>query len=314
MFQATLFGHDHLAQVVNVASVPQRSPFRYPGGKTWLVPRIRHWLASPVRNQYGLRPERPAEFVEPFAGGGIVSLTVAAERLADHVTMAELDPDVSAVWSTALDPEGAEWLANRILTFDLTLSHVKETLNQSPSDTRDRAFQTILKNRVYHGGILAPGSGLIKQGEAGRGLASRWYPQTLARRIRQIAVLRDRISFIQGDGLDVTADYITRQDAVIFLDPPYTVRGRGKRAGKRLYTYCDLDHERLFDLAAQTQGDFLMTYDDAPEVRRLAYAHNFDVRAIPMKNTHHAKMNELLMGHDLSWVFQEADITHDIED
>ena len=24
--------------VVNVASVQQRSPFRYPGGKTWLVP------------------------------------------------------------------------------------------------------------------------------------------------------------------------------------------------------------------------------------------------------------------------------------
>ena len=30
---------------VNVASVPQRSPFRYPGGKTWLVPYVRSWLA-----------------------------------------------------------------------------------------------------------------------------------------------------------------------------------------------------------------------------------------------------------------------------
>ena len=26
-----------IGRVVNVASVPQRSPFRYPGGKTWLV-------------------------------------------------------------------------------------------------------------------------------------------------------------------------------------------------------------------------------------------------------------------------------------
>jgi len=24
--------------IVNVAMVPQRSPFRYPGGKTWLIP------------------------------------------------------------------------------------------------------------------------------------------------------------------------------------------------------------------------------------------------------------------------------------
>ena len=28
-------------KVVNVASVPQRSPLRYPGGKTWLVPARR---------------------------------------------------------------------------------------------------------------------------------------------------------------------------------------------------------------------------------------------------------------------------------
>ena len=31
---------------VNVASVPQRSPLRYPGGKTWLVPEIRKYLAG----------------------------------------------------------------------------------------------------------------------------------------------------------------------------------------------------------------------------------------------------------------------------
>ena len=31
---------------VNVASVPQRSPFRYPGGKTWFVPVFRDWIES----------------------------------------------------------------------------------------------------------------------------------------------------------------------------------------------------------------------------------------------------------------------------
>jgi hypothetical protein len=45
-------------KIVNVASVPHRSPFRYPGGKTWLVPRVRRWLLSP--------PKRPNEFIELF--------------------------------------------------------------------------------------------------------------------------------------------------------------------------------------------------------------------------------------------------------
>jgi len=76
-------------KIVNVASVKHRSPFRYPGGKTWLVPRVRRWLLSFATP--------PTEFFEPFAGGAIVGLTVAAEALADHVTLVELDEEIAAV-------------------------------------------------------------------------------------------------------------------------------------------------------------------------------------------------------------------------
>ncbi|MBN2594284.1 MAG: hypothetical protein JXA81_12320, partial [Sedimentisphaerales bacterium] len=50
--QPSLFDEDiatsklRRSKVVNVASVPLRSPFRYPGGKTWLVPYVRQWLSS----------------------------------------------------------------------------------------------------------------------------------------------------------------------------------------------------------------------------------------------------------------------------
>jgi hypothetical protein len=40
-----------MTEPVNVASVPQRSPFRYPGGKTWLIPYIRSWLASTYEHE-----------------------------------------------------------------------------------------------------------------------------------------------------------------------------------------------------------------------------------------------------------------------
>lgn len=40
LFEET-FENRSLDKVINVATVPLRSPFRYPGGKTWLVPRIR---------------------------------------------------------------------------------------------------------------------------------------------------------------------------------------------------------------------------------------------------------------------------------
>ena len=44
--QPYLFPKYYFDRPVNVASVPQRSPFRYPGGKTWLIPHIRRWLTS----------------------------------------------------------------------------------------------------------------------------------------------------------------------------------------------------------------------------------------------------------------------------
>lgn len=290
MEQLSFIGAPRLGSIVNVAMVPQRSPFRYPGGKTWLVPRVREWLAN--------RPAPPAEFIEPFAGGGIISLTVAFERLAQHVTMVELDAQVAAVWRTIIDGD-AQWLAERIANFDLTPEAVAEVLDEPAFTLPDQAFQTILKNRVNRGGILANGAGRIKHGENGKGLRSRWYPQTLKQRILDIVSVRERISFCEGDGLAVMRDQLSRADAVCFIDPPYTAGG--KRAGSRLYSHAILDHEELFRVAAQFAGDFLMTYDNAAELYDLARQYNFDTQLVAMKSTHHAEMTELLIGRDLAW-------------
>lgn len=294
MIQSTFVDEtEQTGQIINVASVPQRSPFRYPGGKTWLIPYVRQWIRS---------FDRPlVHFVEPFAGGGIVSLTVAAENLADHVTMVELDAPVSAVWHTIFnDSGGAEWLAEAIINFPFSPSSVADILHQSPTTHRDLALVTIVKNRVNRGGILAPGAGQVKHGENGKGLASRWYPETLRRRILALSFLRSRVTFIQGDGFTVLHKYASEPNTAFFLDPPYSAGG--KRAGTRLYNHNEINHAELFQIAASLSGPFLMTYDNAHEVHALAEHQGFATRAIPMKNTHHATMSELLLSRDLSWI------------
>lgn len=288
--QYSLLDASQREAIVNVASVPHRSPFRYPGGKTWLVPSIRKWLSS--------LPAKPCELIEPFAGGGIVGLTAVFEALAQKVLLVELDAEVASVWQSILNGQG-EWLADRIVNFPLTPETVQSELAAEPTSVRDKAFKTILRNRVNHGGRLAPGSGILKYGENGKGLASRWYPQTLKNRILSIQKIRDKIQILHGDGLDVLRAGASRTDAVFFIDPPYTAAG--KRAGARLYTHYELDHEELFSVAATLTGDFLMTYDNAEGVVALAKKHNFAVKAIPMKNTHHAEMTELLIGRNLDW-------------
>jgi len=278
---------------VNVSSVPQRSPFRYPGGKTWFVPYVRSWLKS--------RPRKPVRLAEPFAGGAIVSLTAAFESLAGQSVFSEMDGAVAAVWRVMLNGR-AEWLAKKIESFKLTENHVREELKIAASTVPELAFQTLLRNRVQRGGIMAPGAGLVKTGEANRGIASRWYPETLARRIREINARKDRLVFIQGDGLALIAEHAEDEDTVFYVDPPYTV------AAKRLYTCWQVDHEALFAQMQRVRGDFLMTYDNTAEVRGLARRFGFASRPIAMKNTHHKKMTELLIGRDLSWLNDLSDV------
>jgi DNA adenine methylase len=271
----------------NVASVKQLSPFRYPGGKTWLVPEVRRWMMTSKRT--------PSVFCEPFAGGAMAGLTVAAEGLAEHVFLGELDADVAAVWKTIFSGKQADvdWLKKQILDFDVNLENVRAILDANPKAARSLAFRTIVRNRMQRGGIMAAGAGLVKAGEAGRGLNSRWYPETLGTRIDALFSIRDRVTFEQVDAFEAVKRYAKDADAFFFIDPPYTAGG--KNAGKRLYTHNELNHEELFKLMASVKGSVMLTYDDAPEVRALAEKHGFHVEPVPMKNTHHALIRELLI-------------------
>ena len=143
---------------------------------------------------------------------------------------------------------------------------------------------------------MAPGAGLVKAGENGRGLSSRWYPETLARRMRDIHAVRGRFSFIEGDGFELIEKYIDEERAMFFVDPPYTV------AAKRLYNHWEIDHRRLFQLLADAKGEVLLTYDNTREVEELAANYGFETHPVAMKNTHHAKMTELLIGKNLDWL------------
>jgi DNA adenine methylase len=273
--------------IVNVATVPIRSPFRYAGGKTWLVPQVRSWLKK--------RGGIDKELLEPFAGGGIVSLTAIFEGLVKRTIMVELDDDVAAVWEVVTSDE-ALWLAERIMNFELTPESAKEAIGQGNYSLRDKAFATIVKNRVNRGGILAEGASFVKHGENGKGIRSRWYPSTLKQRILEIYRQREKICFIHHNAFDVLRCNEARSDIVYFIDPPYV------KAGGRLYRHSEIDHLALFEQANRLRGDFLMTYDDHPEICELAQGYQFELRRVPMKNTHHAEKYELLIGRDLSWL------------
>lgn len=279
MNQLTLFG-----EVVDTSPVQMRSPFRYPGGKSWFVPRLRQWIGS--------MEQKPKLLIEPFAGGGSIGLTAAFEDLAERVIMAELDPQIAAVW-LAIFSRDAKQLADMILHFPFSPEAVAAQLAKEPENRVERAFNTILLNRVNRGGVMAGGAGMIKSGENGKGLSSRWYPETLAKRIIDIGEVKDKISFYASHAFTVIAHNLTNPEAVFFIDPPYTAGG--KNAGARLYNYYEIDHDELFRLCSFISGDFIMTYDNNTEVKALAHKYRFATEEIAMRNAHNAPMTELII-------------------
>ena len=270
---------------VNVATVPQRSPLRYPGGKTWLIPHVRAWLSQTER--------KPEVLVEPFAGGGIVSLTAVMEGLTERCVLSEIDPEVASFWKAAL------WHSDELIEcvheFVPTRENVAKLNDETPTSVVRRGFRTLVLNRTRRGGILANGASLARAGEGGKGVKSRWYPDTISRRLNAISDYADRIEFIEADGLDILQKKTCGSDSktVVFVDPPYTAAGKG--AGKRLYNHNQLDHRELFTRLGQTGADFLMTYDQSHEIIDLIRRNSFQVKRVNMKNTHHDQIWELLI-------------------
>lgn len=270
---------------VNVASVPQRSPLRYPGGKTWLIPHVEAWLS---------RHDRPHRWLlEPFCGGGIVSLSAVMEGWVGHCVMAEIDRDVAALWHAVLR-HGTD-LSRMVKQFKISRDAVEALSRVVPADVLEHGFRTLVLNRTRRGGILAPGAAFTKNGENGKGVASRWYPETIANRIEAISAHADRIRFMEGSGMDLLEVMLGAGDRsiAVFADPPYTAGG--KRAGRRLYAHHAIDHARLFAMLDDSSAEFLMTYDEAPEIVDLIRKHEFRAVRVLMKNGHHNKIPELVI-------------------
>jgi len=279
---------------VNVAQVPQRSPFRYPGGKTWLIPVLRQWLQH-------LPPSGRRTFLEPFAGGATATLLAIMEHYSMQAAFCEVDREVASVWSCAVSEQGLE-LAAQVETFQLNRKRVGQLFKKAQEcpAPANQALAVIVRNRIQRGGVMAPGAGRIKSGENEHGLASRWYPATLAQRLRAIHAVRDQLQFTAGDGFRLLQHFQRRTGAAAFVDPPYYGEG------KRLYAHGDIDHRQVFTALRDFSGDFLLTYDDAPQIRAWVAEFGLAAVAVNVKTTHHTVKRELLISRQLGWLVASA--------
>lgn len=237
------------------------SPLRYPGGKARLANFVKLLM---MRNRLV-----GTEYVEPYAGGASVALSLLFEEYASHIHINDLSRSLYAFWRCALDD--TEALCARIThaRFDVDEWDKQRAVQSEPdADDLDLAFSAFFLNRTSRSGIIS-GSGII----GGRDQVGAWkmharfHPENLVRRIRKIGRFRSRITLTCVDARDYLIDNLPEigDNCFVYLDPPYYLKG------SHLYEnfYEHEHHAEIAQLVQELKVPWIVSYDAVSPIKTL---------------------------------------------
>jgi site-specific DNA-adenine methylase len=242
---------------------------------TALYPGRKHDFVKHAAKYFRLHPCRT--LLEPFAGSAVTGFSLLYARIVESLILVEKDETVVCLLNGMLtDPN----LAERFAAFECTRENVRQVLAQETG-----AFQYLVRSRVsnrakWWGGLRTD-------------IACRWCPDVVVPNLRRVYEMRDRITLIHGDGLEVMQAHAADESVGCFADPAYTADSTSK--GHTIYRHHRIDHKRLFSILSNWRGPWLMTQDNCRLVRRLALCHRFQTRRVRMNNSDNVIMHELVI-------------------
>lgn len=238
------------------------SPLRYPGGKS----KLARFLAEEIKYQAG---DRKIIYVEPFAGGAGAALTLLMTSKVDRIWINDLDPAIYTFWKIAVFD--TDRLINKIKKTKVTINTWKRQkliYKSKNTDDLDLAFATFFLNRTNRSGIIEGGpiGGMNQSGNWKIG--ARFNKEGLIERLSAIKKYRNVIKVTNKDGIKLIESIQSRvnwNNHFIFIDPPYIEKGQ------LLYLnhYKKDDHENLARFIKDSKLNWVMTYDDVSDIRKL---------------------------------------------
>lgn len=237
------------------------SPLRYPGGKSRIAPLIKLIIQN---------LEQPVTYIEPFAGGAGVALSLLLEGIVKQVVINDYDKAIYSFWRAL--KESPQTMIELIQHTPLTIEewHRQKEIysTQNKRYSIELGFSAFYLNRTNRSGILSAGPiGGYKQ-DGNYTMSVRFNRDTLVQRIQNIAAHKNQIivynkeirSFIQV----VMPRYI--ENAFVYFDPPYYING------KRLYKnfFSATDHANIANCIMEgAHCPWVITYDNVPALKEI---------------------------------------------
>lgn len=241
------------------------SPLRYPGGKSHVIDQLFERMQD----------ENLDTFVEVFAGGASLGLSLLDAGIIKKLVLNDIDPLVYSFWKTVLDDPAPilEKLRGPSPTLEDFWAAKRFAAGYTAFEAArcaDAAWSFFFLNRTCYSGIIKAHP-LGGKHDGGEKFLSRWNPPALEKRILRVHSLRGNIELHAIDCCELLESIAYWYPAAtLFVDPPYVAKGDA------LYTssFAEEDHRRLAEmLNALYTGfggpDIIITYDDTPLIREL---------------------------------------------
>lgn len=239
------------------------TPLRYPGGKARFAP----FIASLM----GANGLSGGHYLEPYAGGAGVALELLFHGDASHVHINDFDTAVFDFWMavTQKPEEILQLLADTPVTMTQWLHWRAVLRGDIKVGQVERGFATLFMNRTNRSGVLKGGviGGLDQTGAYK--LDARLKKEVLARRIEMIALHASSITVYNEDAHSLLkrSGAFLPKNSLVYLDPPYYVKGQG------LYRnfYEHDDHVRIAELLQSLafKTPWVVSYDNVEEIRQM---------------------------------------------
>lgn len=240
------------------------SPLRYPGGKAKVYNQIVKLLE--INNKLG------TTYIEPFAGGCGLALLLLKKNIVSNLILNDIDKSIYCFWKSVLkyNNELCQMIEEAELTLDerviqKEIQENKKELNfRKKADILKLGFSTFYLNRVNRSGIIKAGviGGVNQTGNYK--MDCRFNKNELVKKIQEIGSYKDNIKFYNLDAVEFLKR-IKKKNTFIFFDPPYY------KKGKDLYVnfYTHIDHEKLSNKISSLKNDWIVTYDNTNEIKRM---------------------------------------------
>jgi DNA adenine methylase len=207
-------------------------------------------------------------YMEPYAGGAGIAVSLLLANVVSHIHINDLNRSIHAFWHAVLHQ--ADELCARIASTDVNMEvwHAQRRIQDDPNaNGLDLAFSTFFLNRTNRSGIIRGGVIGGKAQDGAWTLDARFNKEDMISRIERISVRAEAISLYNLDAAVLIDAVLPALPAstLVYLDPPYYVKGRG------LYEH-HYSHESHVDIATRvaTIGQpWIVSYDAVAPIKKL---------------------------------------------